>query len=90
MGVGLGLARDHEGDDALINGLVVRIHEFDQDFMRPSWKSIQDKRLAAGVYPMPWRIIHGYMNMADPRRHSERCRAEDRHDPQVLGAILDD
>jgi hypothetical protein len=74
----------------LVEGLVVRIDELDQDFVRPRGKTFDDERLAARVCPVPRRIIHGHMDVPDARRYIEGVRAEHRHDVQVLGAILDD
>ena len=82
--------RNHEGDDPLVEGLVVCVDEFDQDLVRPRGKTVDDQRLAARVCPAPGRIIHGHMDVPNPRRHIEGVRAEHRYDPQVLGAILDD
>jgi hypothetical protein len=44
MAVGLDTFRDHEGDDPVVEGLVVRIGEFDQDLMRPCRRPLPDDR----------------------------------------------
>jgi hypothetical protein len=52
--------------------------------------SDEDEGLAAGISPVPRRIIHDDMDVSDAGRHIEGIRAEHRHDPQILGAMLDD
>ena len=39
MAVGIDPFRDKEGGDPVVEGLAIRIDEFDQDFMRPSAKT---------------------------------------------------
>ena len=82
--------RDHKGDHPFVEDLVVRVGELDQDRVRPCGKTLDDERLAARIDPVPRSIIHGHMEVPDARRYVEGVRPEHRHDPQVLGAILDD
>jgi hypothetical protein len=35
------------------------------------------------------RVVDSHVDVADAGRHIERARPEDRHDPKVLGAVLD-
>jgi hypothetical protein len=81
-----------DGDDKahglLIDGLMVRVDQFDQDPVRTDRKAGDDQLLAACVGPMPGRVVDGDVDVADPGRHGQRRRSEDLHDPQVLRAIL--
>jgi hypothetical protein len=88
MAVGRDPLRDHEVDDPLVEGLVVRVDELDQDLVRPRRQAVDDEGLAARVSPAPGRVVHGYMNVTDTRRHIESCRTEHLHDPQVFGPVL--
>jgi hypothetical protein len=57
--------RDHEADDPLVEGLVVRVDEFDQDLVRPRGKAVDYELLAARIGLAPRRIIHGHMDVPD-------------------------
>ena len=56
--------------------------------MRPGRKSNDDELLAAGV--RPGRIIDHDVDMSDTRGHVERPGTKHRHDPEVLGAVLNE
>ncbi len=65
--------RDHEGDDPFVEGLVIRVNEFDQDLVRSRGKTVDDERLAVRVWPATGRVIHGHTEMPDAQRHID-CR----------------
>jgi hypothetical protein len=48
---------DHEFDNCLIHLLVVCVYESDLNLVRTCWKTGDIIGLAAGVDPMPWRIM---------------------------------
>jgi hypothetical protein len=79
---------DDEFDGGLIQRPVVRVGEDDPNLVRSSGKTDQDQGLAAGVSPVPRCIIDNDVEVPDARRHIERVRAKHRHDPQILGAVL--
>src|ERR1700732_4256953 len=54
-----------------------------------SGKTDEDEGLAAGISPVPRRIIHDDMDVPDAGRHTEGIWAEHRYDPEILGTILD-
>src|SRR5258706_11604769 len=81
--------RDHEFDDGFVQGLMVRVCQDDLDLVRSYGKSDEDEGLAAGISPVPRRIIHDDMDVSDAGRHIEGIRAEHRYDPEILGTILD-
>jgi hypothetical protein len=66
------------------------VGQLDEHFVRARRQAHHNHGFAAGVGPMPWCIVDGNMDMPDPRRHIEGARTEDRHDAQVLSAILDE
>lgn len=80
----------HEGDDTLVERLMVGVDELDQHLVLPWQKAGDDERFAACIGPVPWQVVHSYVDVSDPRRHIERGRAEYLDDTQVLGAVLDD
>src|ERR1700722_3253627 len=84
------LFRDHEVDDRLVDHPVCWIGKFDQDAMRSRGQALDDQWLAARVHPMPGSVIHGEVEMSDPRRHIERPGPKHRHDAQIFGPILND
>ena len=51
------------------NDFVSRIREFDEHFMRSGQQSNENDGLAAGVYEVPWGIIHSDMDVTDSRGH---------------------
>jgi hypothetical protein len=81
--------RDHQFDDGFVQGLMVRVCQNDLDLVRSWGKTDEDEGLAAGVSPVPRRIIHDYMDVSDAGRHIESIWAKHRYDPEILGTILD-
>ncbi len=53
--------RDHEFDDGFVKGLMVRVCQDDLDLVRSCGKTDEDEGLAAGISPVPRRIIHDDM-----------------------------
>jgi hypothetical protein len=85
-----GLCRNLEADGLGVDHPVRGVGEFDYwHAMRPRCKTLDDQ-LAAGIHPMPSRIVKGDMHMADARCHIERSVAENGNDAKVVGMILDD
>lgn len=63
--------RDHEFDDGFVQGLMVRVCQDDLDLVRSYGKTDEDEGLAAGISPVPRRIIHDDMDVPDAGRHIE-------------------
>ncbi len=84
---------DHQADDRLIELIersVVRVHERDQDLVRSWGEAVDGIRRAAGIQPTPGCAVDGHMDVADARRRIAGVRTEHRHDPRMLGPVLDD
>src|SRR2546423_684766 len=74
----------------LINRLVVGIDQLDEDRVRPWREVIDDNGIAAGVCPVPCGVVDSHVDVSNPGSHGERRRSKDRHNVQVLGAVLND
>src|ERR1700682_6283778 len=81
--------RDDEFDDGFVKGLMVRVCQDDLDLVRSCGKTDEDEGLAAGISPVPRRIIHDDVDVPDAGRNIEGIWAEHRYDPEILGTILD-
>ena len=66
------------------------ISKFEQNAMRSGRQALDDQRLAARIYPMPGPVVHGDVEMSDPRRDIDRTGTERRHDSKVFGPMLND
>ena len=51
MADGRDLFRDHESDDSLVEGLVVRVDELDQDLVRLRRQAVDDEGLTGEARP---------------------------------------
>jgi hypothetical protein len=79
-----------ELDDALMEQLMIRVLQLDQDVVRSGWKPVHDDRFAARVGPAPRSVIDGHMDVFDPRKYGNSGRPKHRHAMQILRAILND
>ena len=55
---------------------MVRIHQLDQDLMRPGWQAVENHRLSTRIDPDPRRVIDSQMDVSDPARHGVRPEAD--------------
>ena len=90
VGMSLTPLSNGEPHSAFIDGLMVSVHELNQDLVRPRQQAVDDDGIAAGVGPVPGGVIDRDVDMSDAGRHGERCRSIDRHDLQVLGVIFEE
>jgi hypothetical protein len=67
-----------------------RVRQLDEYPMRTWFKPDHDHGLAAGVDKMPGRIIDGYVDVANARRHRQSARAKHGHKAQILCPVLDE
>jgi hypothetical protein len=72
----------------LSNRLMVGIDRLDKDLVQPRCEATDNNGIAAGVRPVPCRVIDRHVDLSNPGSHSERRRAKDRQNVQVLGTIL--
>src|SRR5262249_48744449 len=72
------------------NRLVRRIRELKPHFVWTRRESDEHHGLTAGVDGRPGLVVHVVVEVAKPRRHRERRRTEDRKDPQVFSAVLNE
>ena len=84
-----GLFRNYKCDRTFVEGVVVRVLQFEEHFVRTSRKTHQDNRVATGICPNPWGIVESYMNVSHARRDRQSIRAEHRREMQVLRTVLD-
>jgi hypothetical protein len=72
----------------LIEQLVVRTFQLNQDPMRPGQQAVQNHGLSACIDPDPRCIVDRHVDVSDPRRNGKRGRSEHRRHVQVLRTIL--
>ena len=82
--------RNRELHRALINWMMVGIHQLDQDLVRPRRKALKNDWVSTSICPVPCGVIDCHMNVPDAGRDGKRSRPEHRHDVQILRAILND
>ena len=80
--------RHRDLNRALINCLMVGIHQLDQGLMRPGREALDNDRVAARVCPVPHGVIDGYMNVSNPGRYGKCSGPEHRHYVQIFRSIL--
>ena len=76
--------RHRELDRALIDWLIVGIHQLDQDLVPPGRETLDNDRIATCGCPVPGGVIDRHMDVSDPGRHGERGRPKYRHDVESL------
>ena len=76
-------------DCAFVEGVVVRVLQFNEHFVRTGGKTHQDDWVTTRVCPHPCGIVDSHMKVSDARRDSQSIGAEHRHKVQVLSTILD-
>lgn len=77
-----------KSNQALVEGAVVRVLQFDEHFMRTRGKTHQDNWLTARICPHPRSIVDSDMNVSHPRRDSQSIWPKHRNKVQVLRTIL--
>ena len=77
-----------ECNRALVDGLVVRVNQLDQHFVRAGWQPLQDDRGAARIRPAPRCIVDGHVNVAHARRDGQSARTKHRCNAQVLRTVF--
>jgi hypothetical protein len=45
------------------------VGQFEQHAVRSGGQAAHDDRLSVGIYKMPWGVVNGDVDVADPRRH---------------------
>jgi hypothetical protein len=82
--------RHLEADSLAVDHPMRGISQFEQHLVRARFQADHDHRFAAGVDKMPWRVVNGDVEVADPRRDVEGAFAEHRYHAQILGPVLDE
>jgi hypothetical protein len=77
-----------ELDRALIDQLMVRSLQLEQDLMRPRWQGVENHGPSAQIGPDPGGVIESHMDVPDPGRHGKRGRPKHRHNVQIFRPIL--
>ena len=82
------VGRYGEFNGFMVDGLMRRVGNDDGYLVFPGGQPDQDHRLAAGFSPVPGRVIHHYVNMADTRSDFQRVGSKYRFNAQVFDAVL--
>src|SRR4029077_21134543 len=75
-------------DHAFVEGVVIRVNQFNEHFVRTVEKTLQDDWETTRMCPRLGGIVDFRMNVSDARRDSQSIWAEPRHNVQVLSTIL--
>jgi hypothetical protein len=80
---------DFKVDGRAVDDFVRRIGKFDEQFVRPGGKPLDDDRFAAAIDPMPGGAVQGDVQVADSGRDIQSGRAVDRQDSEVFCPVSD-
>ena len=81
--------RDHEFDDGFVQRLMVRVCQDDLDLVRTGGKTNEDEGLAAGISPVPRRIIHDDMDVPEPTPEKPALWTRTSIRPKWMTSFLD-
>ncbi|SAA25789.1 Uncharacterised protein [Enterobacter hormaechei] len=83
-----GVWRHGEFNGFMVDGFMRRVGNDDRHLVLSCGQPDQDHRLAAGISPVPGRVIHHNVNMADTRSDFQRVGSKYRFNAQVFDTLL--
>lgn len=82
------MRRHGEFKGFMVERLMRRVGQYNGHLVFSGGQSHQNHRLTAGVRPVPGRVIHHNVNMADARSDFQRIGSKDRFYAQVFNTVL--